>query len=65
MARLRTIHQAYNLIKFEDPDTAVSENLIRKLVNEGKIPSIKSGTWFLIDVDAALDYLYKNTSKKC
>ena len=64
MPRIRTINQAYNLIKFEDPETGISEYMIKKLVMEGKIPSIKSGNRHYVDVDAVQNYIANKTGIK-
>lgn len=55
--RIRTIQSAYREIKASDPDTAVTEYTIRKLVVDGVIPSTKSGTKYLIDLDRLQKYL--------
>lgn len=55
--RIRTIPQAVKEIKASDPDTAIKEYTIRKLVIDGAIPSTKSGTKYLIDLDVLQDYL--------
>ena len=64
MSRIRTISQAYNLIRFEDPETGLTEYMIRKLVLEGKIPSIRSGNRFYVDVDVVQNYIANKTGIK-
>lgn len=64
MARIRTINQAYNLIKFDDPETAITEHLIRKFIIEGKIPAFKTGAKYLIDVDILLSHIYYMAGNK-
>lgn len=54
--RIRTIPQAYKEIKSADPDTAITEFRIRQLVIDGVIPSTKSGTKYLIDMDKLQSY---------
>ena len=51
MQRVRTIDQAYDEIKAKDPDTAISKYLVRAMVNDGTVPSIKNGNRKLVDVD--------------
>ncbi len=58
MGRIRSIHDAHELLKEEDSNTAVTEYFIRKLVTEGKIPSFKTGNKHLLDVDVLQSYLY-------
>ena len=55
--RLRAIRDAVSLIKKEDPETELTEYTIRRLVTAGVIPSIKTGSKFLIDIDAIPDLL--------
>ena len=43
MVRIRTIEQAYQEIKQNDPNTALSKYRFRQLVETGEIPSTKSG----------------------
>lgn len=51
MQRVRTIDQAYDEIKAKDPDTAISRYLVRAMVNDGTVPSIKNGKKKLVDMD--------------
>lgn len=57
MIRMRTAAQAYLEIKKSDPNTGVSERLIRDLINHNKIPVITQGTKKLINMDALEAYL--------
>lgn len=50
MQRIRTIDQAYDEIKKQDPETAISRYLVRQMINQGMVPSIKSGSKKLVDV---------------
>lgn len=56
MARIRTIREAYELLKKDDPDTRVTVNLLRRLVADGTIPSINSGRKIYLNYDALLEY---------
>lgn len=51
MARWRKIRDAYREIKSADPNTALSESAIRRMVLRGDIPSYKIGTHYLINLD--------------
>lgn len=51
MARWRKIRDAYADIKAADPNTALSESAIRRMVQRGDIPSYKIGTHYLINLD--------------
>lgn len=60
--RIRTIKDAFHEIKAADPDTSVTEYAIRRLVVEGVIPSAKSGTKYLIDLDKLQSFLQGESS---
>ena len=51
MKRIRTIDQAYDEIKKQDPQTAISRYLGRQMVKQGMVPSLPSGNKRLVDVD--------------
>ncbi len=55
--RMRTVHEAAQELKQLDPSTAVTEYHIRRLVLSGKLPKIKAGKKYLINLDLLLDYL--------
>lgn len=51
MARWRKIRDGYREIKSADPNTALSESAIRRMVQRGDIPSYRIGTHYLINLD--------------
>ena len=57
-ARMRYISQAVSEIHQLDPNSPVSERLIKHLVNQGIVPSVPvgNGTRRLINLDALLEY---------
>ena len=57
MQRIRTITETLQMLKKEDTETCLSEFLIRKLANNYKIRSIKTGNKVLIDYDSLLAFL--------
>lgn len=57
MPRMRTAKQVIEIIREEDPDSAVSLNFIRNLINSGKLPVVCAGKKKLINVDAVLEYI--------
>lgn len=61
MVKLRTLSEAYNYIKEQDPDTALTPWAIRIMIVSGEVPCIKSGKKYLIDMDRLLDYLTGKT----
>lgn len=57
MLRLRAARAIAEHYKSMDPDTMVSEFMIRRLMDEGKLPVIKNGTKKLTSLEAVDDYL--------
>lgn len=57
MARMRTAEGALDVIKQQDPDTAVTLRMIRRLINTGALPYVPVGRKKLINVDGLLAYL--------
>ena len=57
MKRIRTITETLQMLKKEDPNTGLSEFLIRKLANNYKIRSFKTGNKILIDFDSLMAFL--------
>lgn len=60
MPRMRLIAEAYNEIKKDDPNTAITLSGLRNLVRQGKIPCTKIGRKTLINYDALIEYLSVN-----
>ena len=48
----RTIQKAFKMIKEKDPDTDITEYLIRKLAQQERINLIQTGDKMLVDVDS-------------
>lgn len=57
MKRIRTINETLQMLKQEDPNSGLSDYLIRKLANSYKIRSFKTGNKILIDYDSLMAYL--------
>jgi len=57
MARMRTILQAVNQIREQDPGSSISEHWLRCLVRSGKLPCHRAGAKYLVDLDALEDFL--------
>lgn len=55
--RYRSIYQALDMLRAEDPDTAVSYGVIRDLINKKLISYTMIGKKYLINFDSLLDYL--------
>lgn len=54
MPRMRTATGALEIIKQQDPDTAVTLHYIRQLISSGKVPFVPVGRKKLINVDELL-----------
>lgn len=57
LPRMRTIPKAYAEIKKIDPDTSFTIRALRKLVNNGDLPTVKISNKVLINLDMLLDLL--------
>jgi len=57
MPRIRTIRTALDEIKRTDPETALTETAVRRLVLSKKLPSTRAGNKYLIDLDALEQHL--------
>ena len=62
MVKVRSLREALAYIKSLDKDTGISENAIRKLVISGKVPSVKVGRKYLVNVDTLLSYFENRLS---
>lgn len=60
--RMRTAPGLLEAIKAEDPGSEVTLHFLRRLIKEGKIPSVPCGRKKLADVDKTLAYLRGETS---
>lgn len=57
LPRMRTIPKAFDEIKKLDPDTSFTLRALRKLVNNGDLPTVKISNKVLINLDSLLDLL--------
>lgn len=62
--RMRTIKEAYGWLKEQDPSTSLSCNAFRKLVVQGKIPSLHVGNRRLLNVDLIIPILEKELNSE-
>ncbi len=60
MQKIRTIRKAAAEIRKQDPDTAITEYFIRQLVSTGEIPSIKSNSKSMINMQDLYNYIGGN-----
>ncbi len=57
MPKMRLLSEAYNELKKDDPDTALTMNALRCLVKSGKIQSVQVGRKRLVNYEKLLEYL--------
>lgn len=62
MDKIRTIDTAYEEIRKNDSDTAISRNYIRQIVRDGTIPSIKQGSKYLVSMQVLEEYIKSQTT---
>lgn len=61
--RMRTAEGALEIIKAEDPETAVTLRYIRRLIATGAVPFVPVGRKKLVNVDKLLAYLGEGPAK--
>lgn len=59
MQRIRAARAISDHYKRLDPDTSISESLIRRLMDNGDIPTFKNGVKRLTSIEAVEKYLEK------
>lgn len=57
MPRMRTAKRVFEIIKAQDPDTEVTMNCIRSIINSGKVPVTVIGYKKLVDADVVIKYI--------
>lgn len=57
MARMRTLKQAVQYLKQQDPGSCVSEWWLRQLAKSGRIKTHKAGSKYLLDLDYLINFL--------
>lgn len=62
LPRMRTIEQAAAWIQETDPGTAFTKTALRRLIVAGKIPSVRIGTKYLVDLSVLEECLHGTTS---
>ncbi len=58
LPRMRGIKQAIKELKQLDADTALTEHALRRLILSNKIPSVRCGAKYLVNMDVLTEYLY-------
>ncbi len=54
---LRSIKKAYEIIRQQDSETAVTVHTIRIWCKEGKIKFLTAGSRVLVDIDSLMEYI--------
>lgn len=62
VARIRSIPEAYKEIKNDDPNTSITEYLIREMCKKHYIKSFKSGKKVFLNYDELIDKLNELSS---
>ncbi len=57
LPRMRTIDQTAAWLQQCDPETAFTKTALRRLVVSGKLPCVRVGQKYLINLDTLEDYL--------
>lgn len=64
LPRMRTAKKAAEEIKKLDPDTDVTAWAIMRLMKSGRVPMVKAGNKFLVNLDTLLDYYAKGEKQE-
>lgn len=54
---LRSIKKAFDMVRQQDTETAVTVHTIRMWCKEGKIKCLTAGNKVLVDIDSLMDYI--------
>ena len=54
---LRSIKKTFDMVKQNDPETAITVHTIRMWCKEGKIKYLTAGNKILVDVESLMDYI--------
>lgn len=57
MARIRSVQDAYQMLKADDPESPVTVGMLRRLIAEGAVPCVRNGRKIFLNYDALLDHL--------
>lgn len=54
---LRSIKKAHDMIRQDDPETAITVHTIRQWCKEGKVKSLNAGNKVLVDIESLMNYI--------
>ena len=57
MPRMRTIDQAAEWLRANDPETAFTKTALRRLVTTGELPCVRVGQKYLVSLETLEDFL--------
>lgn len=57
MPRMRTIDQAAEWMRANDPETAFTKTALRRLVTTGELPCVRIGQKYLVSLEILENYL--------
>ncbi len=60
MTHMRTINSAYEELVTKDSATCITKNAIRQLIITGKVPSVKIGSKYLVNMEVLERFLQGN-----
>ncbi|MDR0906792.1 MAG: hypothetical protein LBN00_11600 [Oscillospiraceae bacterium] len=61
--KMRTLNQAMDAIRAQDPGTALTPHALRRAVLSGIVPCVHAGRKRLIDIDRIEEYLAAETAE--
>ena len=61
---MRGIKQAVEEIRTSDPDTALTEKALRRMILEGEIPHVTIGRKYLVNLNTLYQYLSTGTTSE-
>lgn len=64
MCRMRSIRETAQFFKDMDPETQITEETLRNLIAAGKIPFVKTGVKYLLNIDVLLDMFGSTNTNK-
>ena len=54
---LRSIRKSFEIIKQNDPETAITVHTIRTWCKQGQVKSLNAGNKILVDMDSLIEYI--------
>lgn len=57
MVRVRSIQEAYQMLKADDPESRITTSMLRRWVADGTLPCIRVGRKILLNYDTVLAFL--------